>query len=49
MGDPGIVPQTMTPQEAANLRLPASSLARIPELKVAVGLNYDQLRKRNNL
>ncbi|XP_043281676.1 calcium and integrin-binding family member 3 [Venturia canescens] len=33
MGDPGMVPRSMTPQEAANLRLPSSYLARIPELK----------------
>ncbi|KAI4489255.1 PREDICTED: calcium and integrin-binding family member 3-like [Polistes canadensis] len=33
MGDPGMVPRTMTSQEASTLRLPLSCLARIPELK----------------
>ncbi|KAL2723935.1 calcium and integrin-binding family member 3-like isoform X1 [Vespula squamosa] len=33
MGDPGMVPRTMTSQEASTLRLPLSYLARIPELK----------------
>ncbi|XP_015603177.1 calcium and integrin-binding family member 3 [Cephus cinctus] len=33
MGEPGMVPHSMTPQEAANLRLPLSCLARLPELK----------------
>ncbi|XP_012270034.1 calcium and integrin-binding family member 3 [Orussus abietinus] len=33
MGDPGVVPRTMTPQEAANLCLPLSNLEKIPELK----------------
>jgi hypothetical protein len=34
IGDPGMIPRTMTPQEASFLRLPLSYLARIPELKV---------------
>ncbi|KAG7201911.1 hypothetical protein KM043_004622 [Ampulex compressa] len=33
MGDPGMVPRVMTPQQASTLRLPLSCLARIPELK----------------
>ncbi|EGI70725.1 Calcium and integrin-binding family member 3 [Acromyrmex echinatior] len=33
IGDPGMIPHTMTPQEASSLRLPLSYLARIPELK----------------
>ncbi|XP_015184839.1 PREDICTED: calcium and integrin-binding family member 3 [Polistes dominula] len=33
MGDPGMVPRTMTSQEASTLRLPLSCLTRIPELK----------------
>ncbi|KYQ58741.1 Calcium and integrin-binding family member 2 [Trachymyrmex zeteki] len=33
IGDPGMIPRTMTSQEASSLRLPLSYLARIPELK----------------
>ncbi|KAG5306079.1 CIB3 protein, partial [Acromyrmex insinuator] len=33
IGDPGMIPHTMTPQEASSLRLPLSYLARISELK----------------
>ncbi|KZC11029.1 PREDICTED: calcium and integrin-binding family member 3 [Dufourea novaeangliae] len=33
MGNPGIIPRTMTPQQASSLRIPLSCLTRIPELK----------------
>ncbi|XP_076177519.1 calcium and integrin-binding family member 2 [Ptiloglossa arizonensis] len=33
MGDPGLVPRSMTPQQASSLRIPVSCLTRIPELK----------------
>ncbi|KOC68124.1 Calcium and integrin-binding family member 3 [Habropoda laboriosa] len=33
MGDPGVVPRSMTPQQASTLRIPLSCLTRIPELK----------------
>ncbi|XP_043257198.1 calcium and integrin-binding family member 3 [Colletes gigas] len=33
MGDPGVVPRSMTSQQASTLRLPLSCLTRIPELK----------------
>ncbi|XP_033211043.1 calcium and integrin-binding family member 3 [Belonocnema kinseyi] len=33
IGGPGVVPQTMTPHEASNLRLPLSCLEKIHELK----------------
>ncbi|CAL1688525.1 unnamed protein product [Lasius platythorax] len=33
IGDSGMIPRTMTPQQASSLRLPLSYLARIPELK----------------
>lgn len=36
-----MIPRTMTPQEAASLRLPLSSLARIPELKVYLKFRVD--------
>ena len=38
MADPGLVPRSMTPHEASNIRLPLDNLARIPELKVSVEL-----------
>lgn len=34
MGDPGVVPRSMTPQQASTVRIPLSCLTRIPELKV---------------
>ncbi|XP_053983082.1 calcium and integrin-binding family member 3 isoform X2 [Hylaeus anthracinus] len=33
MGDPGVVPRSMTPQQASTIRIPLSCLTRIPELK----------------
>ncbi|KAK2575169.1 hypothetical protein KPH14_002571 [Odynerus spinipes] len=33
MGDPGMIPRTMTRHEASTLRLPLSHLTRIPELR----------------
>ncbi|XP_076230366.1 calcium and integrin-binding family member 2 isoform X3 [Nomia melanderi] len=33
MGDPGVVPRTMTSQQASSFRIPLSCLTRIPELK----------------
>ncbi|XP_076668238.1 calcium and integrin-binding family member 2 isoform X2 [Andrena cerasifolii] len=33
MGNPGVVPRSMTPLQASTLRIPLSCLTRIPELK----------------
>ncbi|CAK9799692.1 Calcium and integrin-binding family member 3 [Anthophora plagiata] len=33
MGDPGVIPRSMTSQQASTLRIPLSCLTRIPELK----------------